>query len=255
MDTVLYQKKKHIAYISLNNPDKLNTINRRMTRELGKVWIDFRDDKELWVAILKGEGKSFCAGADVKDMERGKWIFQQSLLFGDDRARPSNYRVWKPIIVAAQKHVYGMGLVLFLESDIRIVADDLKLGIPEGRVNVPFLFAPFIFDYIPRAIAGELIHTGKTVGAEKANELGLVNRVVSKDKLLQTAEQMAEDVCANGPLANWASKEMYCRCRDMDFKSALYFVEHVAAPVMNSADSIEAKQAFMEKRKPKWKLK
>ena len=255
MDSILYDKKDHIAYISLNNPDKLNAINRKMTRELGKVWVDFRDDKELWVAILKGEGKSFCSGADVEQMERGKWGFQQSLLFGDDRARPTNYRVWKPIIVAAQRHVYGMGLALFLECDIRIVAEDVKLAIPEGRVNVPVLFAPFIFDYMPRAIAAELILTGRAIDAKKASELGLVNRVVSKDQLLPSAEQIAEDVCANGPLSNWASKEMYCRCRDMDFESALAFVEHVAKPVMNSADSVEGKQAFIEKRKPEWKVK
>jgi E-phenylitaconyl-CoA hydratase len=254
MDAVHYEKKDHVAYISLNNPEKLNAISRKMTREFGKIWVDFRDDKELWVGILKGEGKSFCAGADVEEMEREAWVFQQSLLFGDDRARPSNYRVWKPIIVAAQSHVYGMGLVLFLESDIRIVADDIKMGIPEGRVNVPFLFAPFIFDYMPRALAAELIHTGKTIDAEKAYNWGLVNRVVPTDRLLMSAEQMAKDVCSNGPLANWAAKEMYCRCRDMDFQSALSFMEHITAPVMNSIDSIEAKKAFIEKRKPVWKV-
>jgi len=255
MDAVLYEKKNHIAYISLNRPDRLNAINRKMTRELAKAWIDFRDDKELWVAILTGAGKSFCAGADVKEMERGKWVFRQSLVFGDDRIGPSNYRVWKPIIVSAQRHVYGAGLLLFLEADIRIVADDLKLGIPEGRVNVPFLFAPFIFDYVPRAVATELILTGKPIDAQKAYEVGLVNRVVSSDQLRTTAKQIADDVCANGPLANWAAKEMYCRCRDMDFESALTVVEHVAPPVWNSDDSIEAKQAFVEKRKPEWKVK
>jgi enoyl-CoA hydratase/carnithine racemase len=254
MDTVLYKKKGHIAYISLNIPNNLNAINRRMTKELAEAWIEFRDDKDLWVAILTGEGKSFCAGVDVKEMERGKWVFRQSLVFGDDRIGPNNYRVWKPIIVAAQRHVYGAGLVLFLEADIKIVSNDLKLGIPEGRVNLPFLFAPFIFDYLPRTIATELILTGKPINAQKAYEVGLVNRVVSSDQLLPTAEKIAEDVCANGPLANWASKEMYCRCRNIDFESALMVVEHVAPPVWNSNDSIEAKQAFVEKRRPVWKV-
>lgn len=255
MDVVLYEKKDHIAYISLNRPDSLNAVNRRMTKELAKVWIDFRDDKQLWVAILTGEGKSFCAGADVKEIERGKWAFQRSLLFGEDRMGPNNYRVWKPIIVAAQRHVYGAGLVLFLEADIKIVADDLKLGIPEGRVNIPFLFAPFIFDYIPRAIATELILTGKPIDAQRAYDVGLVNRVVSQDRLLPTAKTIADDICANGPLANWVAKEMYCRCRDMDFESALTVVEHVSPTVYNSDDSVEAKQAFIEKRKPEWKVK
>lgn len=234
MEPVLYRKQDNIAYISLNQPENLNAINRAMTRELAKIWVDFREDKNLWVAILTGEGKSFCAGADVKEMERGKWQFRQSLIFGDERIGPSNYQVWKPIIVAAQRHVYGAGLVLFLESDIRIAADDVKLGIPEGRVNIPFLYAPFIFDYIPRAIAAELILTGKPIDAQAASQLALVNRVVSPDELMTAAEAMAEEVCANGPLSNWAAKELYCRGRDIDYHSALALVEHIAPPVWNA---------------------
>jgi E-phenylitaconyl-CoA hydratase len=255
MALVLYKKEEHIAYISLNRPENLNAINRTMTRELAKIWVDFRDDKNLWVAILSGEGKSFCVGADVKEMERGRWEFSQSLFFGDDRVIPSNYRIWKPVIAAVHRHVLGGGLILALECDIRIASDDAIFGIPEGRVNIPFLFAPFISDYLPRAIASELMFTGRPISSERAYQLGLINISVPYNELMSTATNMAKEICENGPLSNWATKELFYRSRNMDFQSALAFVEHIAPPVWNAEDSVEAKRAFLEKRKVKWKLR
>ncbi len=255
MSVVVYKKEGHIAYINLNQPENRNAINRVMTRELAKIWVDFRDDNSLWVAILSGEGKSFCAGADVKEMERGRWQFRQSLIFGDDRMGPSNYKIWKPIIAAVQGHVFGAGLVLALECDIKVAADNALFGIPESRVNVPFLFAPFIADYMPRAVAAELMFTAKPLDAQRAYQIGLVNKVVPNDQLMPTAISVAEEICKNGPLSVWASKELFYRCRDMNYESALALVEYIAPPVWNAEDSIEAKRAFIEKRKPEWKLK
>jgi len=255
MTVVLYRKEGHIAYISLNLPESRNAINRAIARELAKIWVDFRDDDNLWVAILSGEGKSFCAGADVKEMERGRWQWCQSLIYGDDRIGPSNYKIWKPLIAAVHGHVYGAGLVLALECDIRVAADNALFGIPESRVNIPFLFAPFIADYMPRAIAAELTFTAKPLDAQRAYQLGLVNKVVPSDQLMPAAIIVAEEICENGPLSIWGSKELFCRCRDVDHESALALVEHIATPIFNAEDSVEAKQAFIEKRKPEWKLK
>ena len=255
MPLVLYRKEGHIAYISLNRPESRNAINRAITKELAKIWIDFRDDDNLWVAILSGEGKSFCAGADVKEMERGQWQWRQSLIYGDDRVGPSNYKIWKPLIAAVHGHVFGAGLILTLECDIRLAADNALLGVPESRVNVPFLYAPFIFDHMPRAIAAELTFTAKPLDAQRAYQLGLINRIVQSDQLLPAATSIAREICENGPLSIWASKELFYRCHDMDHESALALAEHIAPPVFNAEDSVEAKQAFIEKRKPEWKLK
>lgn len=255
MPEVLYEKKEHIASIRLNRPGSLNAINRSLANELIKVWVDFRDDKNLWVAILSGEGKSFCAGADLKEMKRGKWEFRQSLLFGDEPIGPSNYKVWKPIIAATQGHVNGAGLWLALESDLRISADNALFGTREARANVPALVAPFLSDYLPRGIAAEILLTAKPVDAQRAYQIGLVNKVVSEEELMIEAINMAEGICDCGPLSVWASKELFLRTRYMDYQSALSLVEHIATPVWNSEDSIEAKKAFSEKRKPKWKLK
>jgi enoyl-CoA hydratase/carnithine racemase len=255
MSEVLYEKKGHVAFIRLNRPESLNAINRSLANQLIKVWVDFREDKNLWVAVLSGEGKSFCAGADVKEMERGKWEFRQSLLFGDEPIGPSSYRVWKPIIAATQGHVNGAGLWLACESDIVISTDTALFGTREARANVPALIAPFLSDYLPRGIAAEILFSAKPITARRAYEVGLVNKVVPEGQLMTEAIDMAEGICDCGPLSVWASKELFVRTRDMDRQSALSLVEQIAPPVWNSEDSIEAKQAFIEKRRPQWKLK
>jgi len=255
VDTIIYEKRGHVAYITLNQPQKLNALGRAMAKELIRAWVDFRDDDDVWVAVLAANGRSFCAGADVKEMERGQWRFRDSLMLGDDSLLPSTHGVYKPIVAAVQGHVYGAGLVLCLECDIRVAAENAKLGLPEGKVNVPFLFAPFVFDHIPRALACEMILTGKPLDLQRAYDLALVNRVVPEAELLSTAQEYAESICEMGPLANFAAKELYTRGRRTDFEGAMALLEHVTTPVWNSRDSQEAKQAFIEKRSPQWKLK
>ncbi len=255
MAEVIYEKRGHIAYIRLNRPSKLNAISRTLTRELAKIWVDFRDDSNLLVAVLSGEGKSFCAGADIGEVDTDKWKLRKSLIFGDDRVTPSSYNIWKPIIAAVHRHAYGAGMWLALECDVRIASTDAIFCIPEGKVNLPTMFAAFLSDYFPRGIASELLLTGNPMDAKRAYQLGLVNKVVPFDELMPAATSMAEKICENGPLSIQATKEIFYRTRDMDYASAIALTEHIAVPVMNSEDTVEAKQAFKEKRKPEWKLR
>jgi enoyl-CoA hydratase/carnithine racemase len=99
----------------------------------------------------------------------------------------------------------------------------------------------------------ELLLSAESINAQRAYEMGLVNRIVKREKLMPMAEEMAKNLCQKGPLCLRAMKEVYYRCRDMDNHSALALVERVFAPVMNSEDAAEGKKAFMEKRKPRWK--
>jgi len=255
MTEVIFEKKGHIAFVRLNRPESLNAINRRMADSLIECWRQIRDDMDLWVGIVSGTGPSFCSGADVKEMAHGCWKFSDSILFGDKPMGPDNYGVWKPLIAATQGHVNGAGLWLALQCDIRIASENALYGTRETRVNVPALIAPFLSRYMPRAIAAELIYTARPISAQRAYQLGLVNRIASEERLLEEATALAELICECGPLSVWASKEMTLRGESMDFRSALALVEQVATPIWNSQDSIEAKEAFLEKRNPVWKLK
>ncbi|PKM79346.1 MAG: enoyl-CoA hydratase, partial [Firmicutes bacterium HGW-Firmicutes-13] len=208
MPFVLYEKKDKIAYITLNRPEKFNALSPELINELSKIWVDFRDDDSVWVGIFTGAGKAFCSGVDIaSDVE------MLSLLGGKPparviswmkeapawRASPANYSISKPIIAAINGHCLGGGLWLALESDIRIAAEAAQFGIPEPRLGMPASFTALFQHYVPPGIAHEMLITCDRIGAQRAYEVGLVNRVVSSDQLLQTATEMAERICQNSP--------------------------------------------------------
>lgn len=252
---VSYEKKDRIAYITLNRPERLNAIDEKMATDLMRIWVDFRDDDNLLVAILSGSGRSFCSGADVSKMALGQyWTFpKNSLLFGEKRIGPHNYGVWKPIIAAVHGHVLGAGFYLTLECDLKIAAEDATLGLPEPKVGIPTLFAPLLSYYLTDSHAMELLLLGNSISARRAYEMGLINRVVPPEELPAAAEEMAHRLCQNGPLSIRAMKEVYYRSRGMEFPSMLDLIIRLFTPVMNSTDAVEGKIAFLEKRQPQWK--
>lgn len=256
MLAVKYEKAGKIAVITLNRPERLNAIDLGTVEALTKIWIDFRDDDQLWVAILNGEGRSFCAGADVGKMDlREIWNIKKSLIYGDKKMGPSNHSIWKPIIAAVHGHVLGAGFYLALECDLIIAAEDAEFGLPEPRVGIPTLFASNLHNYLSPCLAMELLLTGERINAKRAYEMGLVNRVVPKHVLLDSAKSMAERVCQNGPLSVRAMKEVFQRSREMDSINKLALLEEIFTPVWNSEDATEGKRAFLEKRKPQWKCR
>jgi len=256
MPSVKYEKEEKIAFITLNRPERLNAIDLGTTEELIKIWVDFRDDDQLWVAILNGEGRSFCAGADVEKMDRGGiWNIRKSLIYGDKKMGPSNYGVWKPIIAAVHGHVLGAGFYLVLECDLIIAAEDAEFGLPEPRVGIPTPFASNLHNYLSPCLAMEFLLVGDRINAKRAYEMGLVNQVVSREMLMDSTKSMAEKICQNGPLSLRAMKEVFHRSRDMDSTGTLTLLEEIFTPVMNSVDAAEGKRAFQEKRKPQWKCR
>ena len=256
MLAVKYEKAGKIALITLNRPERLNAIDLGTVEALTKIWIDFRDDDQLWVAILNGEGRSFCAGADVGKMDLGgTWNIRKSLIYGDKKVSPRHYEVWKPIIAAVHGHVLGAGFYLALECDLIIAAEDAEFGLPEPKIGIPTLFSSNLHHYLPPCLAMELLLVSERINAKRAYSMGLLNQVVPRDLLSDSARSMAEKICENGPLSVRAMKEVFQRGREMDSASRLALLEQIFTPVMNSEDAAEGKRAFQEKRKPRWKCK
>ena len=254
MTAVIYQKKGHIAIITLNRPEALNALNADIHRELHEAMVDFRDNDDLWVAILTGTGdRAFSAGADIKGFQPGTGEAPRK----SDEPPVRADTIWKPVIAAIHGYCLGGGLELALTCDIRIAADNAQLGQPE--VNIGFMAGgggtQRLPRFIPRAVAAEILLTGNRINAEEALRWGLVSRVVPRDRLMPTAMEIAETICQRGPLGIRATKEALIRGYDMTLPDGLYLEAEKVAFVRTTDDFMEGARAFAQKRTPDYKGK
>ncbi len=252
--SVDYEKKGRVAIIRLNRPEVLNAIDHPTSEELTKVWEDFRDDPELWVAILTGTGeKAFCAGADLKAMAAGK-LSRKGLAFGGNT---QGMEIWKPMIAAINGLALGGGLEIALVCDLRIAVEDAYFGLPE--VGVGLIPGAGGLIRLPRTIplgkAMELILMNKRMSAQEALQIGLVNKVVPLSDLMPTALEWANQICELSPLAVRASKECAYRSLDMELKEALALDDVFFHQIIETRDYQEGVRAFVEKRKPSFEAR
>jgi len=259
--SILYEKRGRIAILTINRPEAMNALDPETSQAMVEAWTDFRDDADLWVAIVTGAGdKAFCAGADLKRMnefltlspvERYRLREQEPGLGGLPRHLP----IWKPIIAAVNGHCLAGGLELALACDVRIAAEHARLGLAEvkwgiipgqgGTQRLPRL--------IPVGKALEMILTAEPIDAQEALQLGLVNNVVSLRDLMPTAMALAEKICANAPLAVRAAKEAVWRGLDLPLEEGLRLEQFLANLVRDTEDVQEGMKAFAEKRKPQFR--
>jgi enoyl-CoA hydratase len=247
-----YEKKGPIAVVTLNRPEAMNCVNLEDMEELGQVWIDFRDDDELRVAILTGAGeKSFSAGADLADLI-------PRINAGEVRLQPiqaaflKGIECYKPIVAAVNGFCLAGGTEILQGTDIRISVPEAIFGIPE--VKWALFPAAGSTVHLPRQIpycrAMEMLLLGETMTAEQALAVGLINRIVPREKLMPTAMDIAERLCANGPLAVKAIKEAVLKSMDIPRQHAYYLETFLASRVFGTRDAAEGPRAFVERRKP-----
>lgn len=251
MSILLYEKKNHMATITLNRPP-LNTMSRELSLELIKVMQDFDHDPDLYVGIVTGSGeRSFCAGADLSDPEH--------------RIEPESWEadydwqlanVKKPLIAAINGYCLGAGFTLALCCDIRIASEKASLGTPDQKLNTVDAYASIMLSrMIPASLAMEILMTGERVSSQEAYRIGLISRLVPSAELIPAAEAIAKKICNNGPAALWACKEINKRARYLSLEDSLSLFKALAGPVLKMEDTIEGVTAFFEKRPPKWILK
>ncbi|MBM4415715.1 MAG: hypothetical protein FJ035_05615 [Chloroflexi bacterium] len=250
------ERKGHTATITLNRPERLNALSRDLTHELHRALDEVSDEfPQIRTLILTGSGRGFCAGADVTAMaarqegaepKRQAWDPFDSI----PPLAPHLRRVQQPVIAAVNGLAVGAGLSLTLASDIRVASTEARFAsifvkrglVPDtgSSVSLP--------DLVGLGIAAEMAYTGRVVDAQWALEKGLVNRVVPHDQLLAAANEIADEIAANPPLAVRAAKQLLFRRQRLD--DALPHEHDANAPSMPSDDRIEAVRAFLEKRTP-----
>jgi enoyl-CoA hydratase len=262
MKVLIYEKKNHIARITLNRPEAHNALDAEMIVALSAAWKDYYNDKEMRCAIITGAGnKSYCAGADL-----GKLIplitgarqpesdaDRTVLAYGVKAALPLQWDIdaFKPVVAAINGYAIGGGLELLYGTDIRIACPEAKFGLPEVKWA---LFPSGGTVLLPRQLsyvkAMEMLLTGNLISAQEALDYGLINRVVPREKLLEEAERYAVTISKNGPLAVAAIKESVIKLSGLSLEEALKKESGFSVRVIKTNDVNEGSKAFIEKREP-----
>ena len=257
-EKIIYEKDGRIALITINRPERLNAIDPQTSYELLSAFSDFRDDEELWVAILTGSGeRAFSTGNDLVVMSEarsggGERTMTPPAPFG---GITRGFECWKPIIAAINGYCLAGGLEIAASCDIRVAAEHAQFGVPEvtrgiipaasGTQRLPRM--------LPKGIALELLITGARFDAEWALRYGLVNYVVPADQVLPKARELAQKICENGPLAVRAAKESALRGLELPFEEGLKQEIEFSRKVIATEDAREGPLAFAQKRKPEYK--
>jgi len=251
-EAVIYKVRDHIAYVTLNRPDRKNAINRAMRKEVQDAFVDVRNNPDIWVAILTGNGDTFCAGKDLfekipPEMEKGD-------VMSNDELYLYQRNTFKPFVVALNGPCLAQGGGFALNADIVVMSERASIGWPQVKRGISSVSGPcFLPHAVPWNIAMGYLMRGKFISADEAYRLGLANEVVPHDKLLETAERWAREILENAPLAVHAIKEAGRRGQEVSVDTRVYMARDVANRVLLSEDSKEGVLSFKEKRKPNWK--
>ncbi len=198
MAFVDYEKKNGVAIITMNRPERMNALSKALITELISACERFENDSEAKVAILTGKGRGFSAGADFNDVAQ-----RQALIgSGADKVVDAMRKITKPVIAAINGFALGGGLwAMVLNSDIRIAAASAAFSLPEIALVIPMDPALFLAQNIPLSAAMELVLCDEPMSAQRAYDIGLVNKVVADEELMPAAMKMAERIARLSPWA------------------------------------------------------
>jgi enoyl-CoA hydratase/carnithine racemase len=250
-DVVRYEVADRIAWLTIDRPEARNALSKAVRDGLWDGFRRFESDEEEAVLVLTGAGeKAFCAGGDLKEMSStAMQVPPPDFLPYLQRTVKTD----KPVIAAVNGVAFAGGFLLVQMCDLVIAADHAQFGITEARVGrgSPWA-APLPWLIGPRA-AMEIMLTAKPFSAQRAYELGLVNRIVPLAELRDAATEMASTIAANAPLSVRAAKSLVYLSAEHGWSEALDKADELYEPVYLSEDAQEGPRAFAEKRAPVWK--
>ena len=250
--------ERHTNYITLalNRPEKRNAINIAMLEALDAAFTMIESDHEIRAVIVKGEGRGFCSGLDLRDVERaGGAGVGGGPAFAPDKILHRLQTLPVPVIAAIHGDALTAGLVIALLCDLRIAGQGAKLGMTPARIGYLPTYAVFrrFAEIAGAANTAEIMYLAEPVDAARAREMGLVHKVVPDDQLDQAATQWAEKIAGNAPLSVRAMKRMIGRTISRAFEAEHDDLNELAVKVRSSQDAKEGVRAFLEKRKAVWR--
>lgn len=251
-DAVLFDARDSgVAIITINRPDARNALGKEVREGLFAAWDRFEGDPALRVAILTGAGdKAFCAGGDLKEMTETRMAVPPRDMFpvpGD------TIELTKPTIAAVNGVAFAGGWMIAQACDLCVASTNAKFAITEVKVGRSSPWAAPLIHMIPQRIMMEIILTGKAISAQRAYEVGLVNRLASPDSLMEAALELAAEILDGAPLSVRAARETVMLSTEMGRSAALVAARHASEYAYRSEDAQEGPRAFAEKRRPQWK--
>ena len=240
-----------IAIITINRPEQRNCLNKEVREGLFAAWEWFENDPALRIAILTGAGdKSFCAGGDLKEMvETGMAVPPRTFI----PLPYDNLELTKPTIAAVNGFAFAGGWALAQNCDLCVASSNARFAITEVKVGRGSPWAAPLIHMIPQRIFMEIVLTGKPITAQRAYEIGLVNRLAEPAALMDAALELAREVIEGAPLSVAAARETVMLATEMGRAAAIDAGYAAHEQAYNSEDAQEGPRAFAEKRKPEWK--
>jgi len=250
-DAVLFEARQDgIAIITLNRPDARNALGKDIREGLFSAWDRFERDPALRVAILTGAGdKAFCAGGDLKEMTERQLTVPPRDMFpvpGD------SIELSKPTIAAVNGVAFAGGWMIAQACDLCVASTHAKFAVTEVKVGRSSPWAAPLIHMIPQRIMMEILLTGKPITAQRAYEIGLVNRLAEPQQLMSTALELASEILEGAPLSVRAARETVRLATEMGRSAALQAARHASEYCYRSEDAQEGPRAFAEKRRPQW---
>ena len=248
------ERDGRLLVVTVNRPEVMNAIHPPASFELERVFDEFAEDPDLWVAIVTGAGdRAFSAGNDLKYQAAGNEMTRPRTFFGGLTVR---FDLTKPVIAAVNGVAMGGGFELALACDLIIASERAVFALPEPRVGLAALAGGLA--RLPRIIGQKramgMILTARRVGAEEGRELGFVNEVVPHEQLMDAARRWADTILECSPMSIRASKEAFYRAADAPDLETAIAADYPAVRAMRaSEDFVEGPLAFAEKRPPQWK--
>ncbi len=250
-ETMVYRRKDKTGYIKFNRPQSLNAVNDQFDSDFHDALLEFDTDEEAWVAIIHGEGRSFCAGADVK--QRFVDMPAQQMASRERGSSAESYLGrsinWKPVIAAVHGYALGAGILIAAECDLIVASEEAQFGLTETKRGLPGgrVWAK-LNAFMPSKVASEMIITGEPVSASELYRLGFINRLVPTGRHLEAAEELAQKVLKAPPLASRAGVRVTRRqWVQPSFEADLY---SQALKLHHTEDFKESSRSFVEKRPP-----
>jgi enoyl-CoA hydratase len=256
--TVKLQFEGPIATIILNRPDVLNALNSQLLEELKLALDELKQHRELKVCIMTGAGdKAFVAGADIKELSSLDPFGASAFSMKSDVIKQKMDELGIPFIAAVKGYALGGGCELAMACDMIIASDDAKFGQPEINLGIipGFGGTQRLTRLVGKGIAMELVLTGDIITAQQAKEIGLVNRVVPKEKLMDEVKAIASKIASKSKTAITMAKRAIDYGIETDIKTALEIERDAFAMLFSTEDHTEGLHAFIEKRKPVFKDK